>query len=146
MLQQDIVQTLNVALRVVSAETARPLIYRVAFKTGNKLLNQSRYTFFVELAVIGALLAASSLKRRQKPKIPTGAVVGGAVAAATIFALLQGVLKEVEQRQARERALAAAKLAELEQQYHMYKDRLTPEQRQFFEQKIAEYKRRLGGA
>jgi len=95
--------------------------------------------------VIDALLAASSLKRRQKPKIPTGAVVGGAVAAAT-FALLQGVLREVEQRQARERALAAAKLAELEQQYHMYKDRLTPEQRQFFEQKIAEYKRRLGGA
>jgi len=133
----------KLAPRVVSAETARPLTYWVALKTGNKLLNQSRYTFFVELAVIGALLAASSLKRRQKPKIPTGAVVGGAVAAATAF---QGALKEVEQRQARERALAAAKLAELEQQYHMYKDRLTPEQRQFFEQKIAEYKRRLGGA
>jgi len=103
---------------------------------------------FVGLAVvaIGALLVTSSLRRRQKPKIPTSAVVGGAVAAATAFALLQGVLKEVEQKQARERALAAAKLAELEQQYHMYKDRLTPEQRQFFEQKIAEYKRQLSGA
>ncbi|MEM1890335.1 MAG: hypothetical protein QXN04_09365 [Pyrobaculum sp.] len=98
---------------------------------------------FLGLAIItiGVITVASSLKRTRRPS--NKALAAGAVGAAVLTVGIYGLLKELEEKRKRERGEALLKLKQLEAQYMEVRDRLTPEQRKFFEEKIAQYKKQL---
>ncbi len=104
---------------------------------------------YVGLAVTGigiALLATAFAggRRRQIGGVKPEHIAAGAIAAGAGALILKTILEEVQRRSAQERALAAAKVIELEQEYLKVKDRLTPEQRAYWERQIAELKAKYG--
>ncbi len=50
----------------------------------------------------------------------------------------------MQDRSTKERALAPAKIADLEQEQHRVKDRLIPEQKAYWEEQIAKLKTKYG--
>lgn len=94
------------------------------------------------LIVVGGAAIVSHLRKRRSAvpkKAVAAAGLGVAVAAAGIYALL----KELEEKKKTERAEALMRLKQLEAEYMKVRDRLTPEQRRFFEEKIEQYRRAL---
>lgn len=102
---------------------------------------------FLQLAatLVGVAVLLSGVRRRRRDRpVSRDVVIGGAAGAAVLIAAMYGILKELEQKREKEREAATLKLIELEQNYLKVKDKLTPEQRRFFEEKIAEYKQAFG--
>ncbi|MGC8584230.1 MAG: hypothetical protein ACP5MH_10990 [Thermoproteus sp.] len=103
---------------------------------------------YVGLAVtgIGIVLLATAFAggRRRIGGVKPEHIATGAIAAGAGVLILKTILDEVQRRSAQERALAAAKVIELEQEYQKVKDRLTPEQRTYWERQIAELKAKYG--
>ena len=93
---------------------------------------------------VAVLTSAFRRKRTSKPPVKPEVVAAGAVGAAVAALGIKYLLDEVRKKSELDRIAAIAKLRELEEMYQKSKPNLTPEERAFFEQKIAEYKRKLG--